>query len=255
VKNVLLSLLGRLGLLRPAYRGYEALRSLTPSDKLLRGEDGLPLPPARLRTRVAGTPDPAWFLEGGRLAAESIRGALPVPLESLDGVLDFGCGCGRVVRQWRGLEGVHGSDYNSELVAWCRANLPGRFEVNAVEPPLPFEDGSFDLVYSLSVFTHLPEPTQEAWLEELHRVSRRFVLLSAHGDAYRERLTPAELESYNAGEVVVRWGGVAGTNLCTTFHPPGSVARLAGERFEVVLFAPEGAKGNPQQDLYLLERR
>jgi hypothetical protein len=36
-------------------------------------------------------------------------------------------------------------------------------------PPLPFEDGYFDLIYSLSVFTHLTT-TWEAWLHELRRV-------------------------------------------------------------------------------------
>jgi len=38
--------------------------------------DGLPLPPPDLRVRVAGTADIAWFLEGGRLGEETIRGAL-----------------------------------------------------------------------------------------------------------------------------------------------------------------------------------
>jgi hypothetical protein len=51
---------------------------------------------------VAGTPEVNWFLEGGRLAAQSVRETLEkngLALEAFSAVLDFGCGCGRVLRQ------------------------------------------------------------------------------------------------------------------------------------------------------------
>ena len=35
---------------------------------------------------------------------------------------------------------------------------------------LPFDEARFDLVLSVSVFTHLPESMQDAWLKELGRV-------------------------------------------------------------------------------------
>jgi SAM-dependent methyltransferase len=255
VKRRLLTLLARAGLLLPAYRAYEAVRGVRG-----RGDtaaDGLPMPPPRLRVTVAGTPDAAWFLQGGRAAADAIRGILPVPVESLDAVLDFGCGCGRVVRWWQGLPAaVHGTDYNAGLVAWCRSNLPfASFEVNGLEPPLGHPDDAFDLVYALSVLTHLPVATQERWLDELARVSRRWLVVSVHGDAYRDRLAPAERDAFDAGEVVVRWGEVPGTNLCTTFHPRAALERLVARRFELVSYLPEGAKGNPHQDLVLLRTR
>ena len=255
MKRRLLSTLDRLGLLLPTYRAYEALRAV-------RGRgggstDGLPLPPARLRLMVAGVPEADWFLAGGRAAAESIRNAVPVPLESMRSILDFGCGCGRVVRWWRELPAeVHGSDLNPTLVRWCRENLPfGTFGVNGPEPPLGYEDDSFDLVYAMSVLTHLPVEIQRLWLDELARVGREWVLVSIHGEPYRVRLTPEELCRFDAGEVVVRWGVVAGTNLCTAFHPRGSLERLAEPWFEVVSYLDEGAKGNRPQDLVLLRIR
>lgn len=39
----------------------------------------------------------------------------------------------------------------------------------APDPPLAFEDASFDLAWSISVFTHLTDNSL-AWLLELHRV-------------------------------------------------------------------------------------
>src|SRR5919198_2083793 len=77
VKAAALQLLRRLGLLRPAYRAYEALGALRATGRRApAAEDGLPVPPPRLIVRVAGTADVSWFLESGRLAAESLQDVL-----------------------------------------------------------------------------------------------------------------------------------------------------------------------------------
>jgi SAM-dependent methyltransferase len=263
VKNAFLRFLGRTGLLALAYRSYERLRAARlPHAPEPAPADGLPVPPPHLIVRVAGTPDLAWFLESGRLAAASIREALAragSPVEAMSSILDFGCGCGRVVRTWAALDAkVSGSDLSGDAIEWCRDNLPfARFETNGLSPPLAFEDASFDLAYALSVFTHLPEAIQHDWMEELRRVVRPggFVLLTTHGDRYLERLDEDERRRYRGGELIVRWGEVAGTNLCTVFHPPSWVReRLLPHGFEEVEFVPEGATGNPYQDLFLLRR-
>lgn len=260
VKARLLRLLTRARLLGPAYRLYEALLALRP-ERGAAAEDGLPLPSRRLRVKVAGTADLDWFLEGGALAAESIRDALArqgVSADALGPLLDFGCGCGRVTRRWRERPGVHGSDTSSEAIAWCRRNLPfGRFEVNGLAPPLAFDDESFELIYALSVFTHLPVDLQRAWLRELRRVLRPdgLLLLTTHGLAYADRLRPDERARFDAGEVVVRWEGVAGTNLCSAFHPEAALRGGLTDGFAFLELVPEGAKGNPRQDLILLQRR
>jgi len=261
VKNALLRFLGRTRLLAPAYRTYERLRAARlPHAPEPAAADGLPVPPSHLIVRVAGTPDAAWFLESGRLAAESIREALGragTRIEELSSILDFGCGCGRVIRNWARLDAqVAGSDLSGGAIDWCRANLPfARFETNGLSPPLVFADSDFDLVYALSVLTHLPEAIQYEWVDELRRVTRPggLVLLTTHGERYLERLDPDERARFRAGELVVRWAEVPGTNLCTTFHPPPWIREHVLPRgFEEVVFVPEGATGNPHQDLFLL---
>jgi SAM-dependent methyltransferase len=263
VKAALLTLLRRLGLLRPAYRAYETLNVLRAAGRPARAAaDGLPVPPPQLIVRVAGTADVGWFLESGRLAAESVRDALARHgrrVEELGALLDFGCGCGRVTRHWAGLDrtAVHGADANAHAIAWCRANLLfARFASNGLAPPLDHTDESFDLVYALSVFTHLPEDLQHAWARELARLLRPggFLLLTTHGERYRERLTPAERAAFDAGRLVVRWPEGAGTNLCSVFHPPSYVEERLAAGLDVLEFVPEGARGNPHQDLYLLRK-
>jgi SAM-dependent methyltransferase len=154
VKNVVLRLQGRVGLLLFVFRGRERWRSIGVS-------------------AVAGTADANWFLEGGRPAEVSIRAALEragAPIASLKAILDFGCG--RVIRRWHDLDArICGGDLSNPAIMWCRANLPfAEVDVNQLEPPLSYDDASFDLVYALSVLTHLPVDTQRARLNEMRRV-------------------------------------------------------------------------------------
>jgi SAM-dependent methyltransferase len=84
-----------------------------------------------------------------------------------------------------------GCDIDGEAVSWCLASYPhevkrGRFAFacNGDLPPAPFKSDSFDLVYGISVFTHLPEDLQLKWLAELRRVAKPdgLVVLSTSGD-------------------------------------------------------------------------
>jgi SAM-dependent methyltransferase len=254
VKRRLLRLLARAGLIGPAFRTYERAVSLRPGRPA--SVDGPPLPPRRLMVRVAGTADADWFLRSGRAAYDGI--VAHVPLEEIGAVLDFGCGCGRVTRYWDDFAGtVSGSDVSGRAVEWCRSNLPfARFEVNRLEPPLAFEDESFDLVYALSVFTHLTEELQLAWRDELRRVLRPGgrLLVTTHGRSYLPRLDDGERARFEAGELVVRWDDLPGTNLCSAYHPEPYLRETFARGFTFTELEPEGARGNPTQDLVLLTR-
>jgi SAM-dependent methyltransferase len=256
-KRLAVAAVSRFGLSTPALRVYERVRALgreTPP-----GAPGdPPLPPAHLRVRIAGTPDARWFLESGRLAVDAIDAALRAAstrLEDMTSILDFGCGVGRVLRLLGALPGeLYGTDVDAAAVAWCRRNLEfARFERSSLSPPLPFGPVRFELIYALSVLTHLPVELQDAWVAELSRALRPggFLLLTTHGDRYLDRLSPAERDTFERGQVVVRRTQAAGTNLCSAFHPRGYVVGTLGAGLELVHESPGGALGNPHQDLYL----
>ena len=223
--------------------------------------DGLPLPPPRLLFLVTNECDPAWYFASGAAASSSLLellGRNGADLAAAAPILDFGCGCGRVIRRWHdlGVE-LHGPDVNPRLVEWCRDSLPfARFAVNGLEPPLGYADGSFGLIYAFSVFTHMPAELEAAWIAELRRVLRPggLLVVSTHGAAYLDRLDEAERSLFLAGSTVVRRGAVAGSNWCTTFHPEQAIQERLASGFEVVDFVPEGAKGNPVQDITLLRK-
>src|SRR5205814_6468754 len=179
-------------------------------------------------------------------------------LESTESVLDFGCGCGRVTRYWEGFAGaVAGSDVNAAAIEWCRANLGfARFAQNGLAPPLVFEPESFDLVYALSVFTHLTAELQLAWRDELRRVLRPGgrLFVTTHGRSYAPRLDAGERGRFEQGELVVRWSDVPGTNLLSAYHPERYLHETFATGFAFLQLEPEGARGNPTQDIVLLRK-
>ena len=228
----------------------------------LRGApDRLPVPPLRLVRFSTGTSSVRWYFDGGALAAESITSILApqgVDIRRIRSILDFGCGCGRVIRHWAGLPGsIHGCDYNRLSARWCRRHLPfAEFAVNELRPPLPYEDGHFDVVYALSVFTHLPEPLLFDWLSDLRRVlsPNGWLIASIHGEAYFHDLSREQQREFRAGRLVVRAADAAGTNRCGVYFSESYVRHHFSDGFRLVDFVPRGAKGNPLQDLVLLQR-
>jgi SAM-dependent methyltransferase len=178
-------------------------------------------------------------------------------------ILDFGCGCGRVARHWAALEGpeVYGSDYNRELIDWCRANLPFMAAAtNGREPPFPF-DRHFDLVYAISVFNHLTEATQLAWIAECRRVLHRggLLLFTTLGERYLDYLDARERERFASGELVTQFDEVEGLNLCGAWHPEPFLDRMLKgfERIESIDRALDGvATDSPlrRQDVQLARR-
>jgi 2-polyprenyl-3-methyl-5-hydroxy-6-metoxy-1,4-benzoquinol methylase len=141
-------------------------------------------PPEKLILRVNGSSDAASFEGVGRRVALDIYAAVSprLPLQSELSILDFGCGCGRVLPFMRAIaprSTIHGTDIDAEAIAWCRDNYSadGRdarfaFETNDARPPTRFASGKFDLVYGISVFTHLPRELEDLWLGELRRMTK-----------------------------------------------------------------------------------
>jgi SAM-dependent methyltransferase len=269
MRRAISRLLERLGLIRATFAVRFLLARLRPSVlwhdlvyRLRGAPDGVPLPSMSARVLVAGSPDAKWFLDGGSLAADSIRRAVARQgrdMRQFDRILDFGCGCGRVMRQWQDLSGaqVFGTDTQQVLLAECRRILPcARLAVNGPEPPLPFAGESFDLIYSLSVFTHLDEEQQITWRDEIRRLLKPGGLwfLTTQGVPYVGKLSRNERARFDAGDLVCQRREFRGLNLCQAFHPEQYVRAILGDGLSVIDHEREGARGNPRQDVYVLRR-
>jgi SAM-dependent methyltransferase len=148
-----------------------------------------PYPPLELASRVFAvtgwTSDPfRAYEEIGAQTARALVRLLPDDW-SFEGkrVLDFGCGAGRTLRHFLSeaeTAEIWGTDIDRPSIEWLGENLcpPLHAWHSEGNPPLGLEHGSFDLIWAISVFTHLTD-NSIPWLLELHRLLKPGGLLIA----------------------------------------------------------------------------
>jgi SAM-dependent methyltransferase len=133
-----------------------------------------PVPPIVQRLRVSG-PGVGHFIDVGRTCRNIVLELVDKYGERRPGleVLDFGAGVGRTLLHMPSEFTLHATDVDPEAIEFLRANCPGvDARVNDYDPPLRYPAESFDLVYSISIWTHLPVDAQMPWLAEMRRILR-----------------------------------------------------------------------------------
>jgi SAM-dependent methyltransferase len=105
-----------------------------------------------------------------------------VPKDNVvSGILDIGCGDGRIINRLDDLyPRVVGIDTSITALGYTEANA-----IRASAAYLPFRDNSFDLVLSTEVLEHLPDMDYRRAVDEMARVANRYILV---GVPWREQL-------------------------------------------------------------------
>jgi SAM-dependent methyltransferase len=162
---------------------------------------------------------------------------------------------------------LHGSDICRDAIRWNQRHLPfAQFACNAFSPPLPYDAASFDLIFALSVFTHLDGPLQEVWLDELRRVAMpgAILLISTHGDLAFEQFRSGALAA--SADLLARLQGHSdlarqgmifepyepGGHYGLAFHDAAYVRTHWERGWRIRDFVPRGGDG--WQDVVLLEK-
>jgi SAM-dependent methyltransferase len=236
----------------PRAHGFRAITATEPHQRA-------PLPPVALAARVGG------------LHADSLRGYEDVGVEmknavksllpedwSWEGkrVLDFGCGAGRTLRHFLDEAAVaefHGCDIDGPSVKWLATNLSPPFHVvqNAEEPPLVYADGTFNLIWAVSVFTHLTD-LWSAWLLELHRILLPDGLLLATfmGQGMARELLDESWDEDRIGMNVLRYGQPWDRGGPFVFHSEWWIREHWGRLFSIEELRPAGfARPGPEGEV------
>jgi SAM-dependent methyltransferase len=125
-------------------------------------------------------------------------------------VMDFGCGIGRTLVHFREeaeVAEIWGVDVDADALGAVERELcpPMHARLSETEPPLPFEDASFDLIWAISVWTHLTD-NGLSWLAEMHRILKPGGLLIATymGESHSELLAGEDWDEDRIGMNVLR---------------------------------------------------
>jgi ubiquinone/menaquinone biosynthesis C-methylase UbiE len=118
--------------------------------------------------------DPAWLAE--RDAALATIAQLP-PRRTLD----VACGTGFVTQLLPG--DVTGLDQSPAMLEVAREQAPGPRYVHGDALDLPFEDGSFERLFTSHFYGHLEDGDRARFLDEARRVAAELVVFDAalHG--------------------------------------------------------------------------
>jgi len=164
-------------------------------------------------------------------------------------VLDFGVGWGRILRYFLKdvpETGLYGLDAMPLAIDLCKQiGCPGSLVHGAQLPPSVFAADSFDVVYAYSVFSHLSERAQLAWVEELGRVLRPggLLVVTSRSDyflSYVEQLDGRREQLAGHEE-----------QLLATFPDlPQVRARYEAGEFVFVPYATGGGGGGLDEELY-----
>lgn len=215
---------------------------------------------------------------GGLYEADMVVDALAscgVEMSDVREALDFGCSSARVVRVLAAAHpqiGWHGCDPNGPAVEWAKANLPCiDFFRSEDAPPLPTPDGSLDLAYAISIWSHFAPELGLRWFDEMHRLIRPggHLVFTTHGPASVAFYATRGLRTAQQSEEIVgdlyRQGfwyapefgeqgdwGVVNPEWGTAFLSSEWVLANLCPRWQVLEFA--AGRNQENQDVYVVRR-
>jgi len=126
-----------------------------------------------------------WYLGSGRFAGRDRPGwdeeieALRRTLEALPPArtLDVACGTGFLTRHLPGA--IVGLDQSESMLEEARRQAPNATYVPGDALSLPFEDGSFERVFTGHFYGHLEKPERDAFLREARRVAPELLVVDS----------------------------------------------------------------------------
>ena len=255
----------KLGLMQAFDRFYffwNRIRFSGRNKKFLKENPDIQLPPDYMLYEAFRLNYQSYFEDGRDTAYWIVELFSEFTMVTGKDILEWGCGPARIIRHLPSIISgghIYGSDYNVETIEWCREHISDvEFSINGLNPPLDYTPDKFDLIYALSVFTHLSAESHFKWLDEIRRVMRNqgIFVFTTQGDAFEFKLTPTEKKTYGSGHLVERSNVKEGHRSYSAFQPLGFMEKMLGDEWKVLKFIPGSMQQwGPEQDTWIIQKR
>lgn len=222
---------------------------------------GVAIPPDYLLYETYRLDYHRFFTSGENIAEEIISWtknyAQPGPLQ----ILDWGCGLSRVVMHIPKLaepgSAVYACDINAQMIEFNQNTYKNvSYAISPYAPPTTYPNAHFDLIYALSVFTHIEASLQEAWVREIHRILKDngVFLFTTHGKLFSSKLLPKERLLLDQTGAFTKAYQQKGHRMMSTYNSAANFRRLLQPYFEILEFH-DGATDHTKtggQDLWIV---
>jgi SAM-dependent methyltransferase len=262
IKNIFVKT-NSLSILDKINYGYSSARCMLSNIKFKRQNKGFVLPPDYYLYETYQL-DYKRYKEDGKLAATEIHEWTTKYLQEQLTILEWGCGVARIVRHIPNLIGkrdrVFGTDINREMIDWNSTNITNvNFSKIDYSPPTHFDGNQFNLVFGLSVFTHIECSLQANWMAEIHRImsDNGVFLFSTHGKIYEARLGAKEKSRLDIQGAVTIDYKEKGHRMMSTHNRYENFKTIVQEYFEILEYY-DGARYPDKvggQDLWIVRKR
>ena len=225
---------------------------------------GVKIPPAWLIQAFTGAPDTIEHIESGKRSADyyvDLYNRICGDYDDVGRVLDFGCGCGRVLSRMpsNGSTQYFGVDLHETAIQWLRETMPeGTFSTGSAMPPIDLGAQNFDLIYSVSVLTHLTQEQEAAWLDEWHRLLKvgGYLIATFRAEDWVERFSVerqkklihkawSEMDGF-CYQKHRYWEGIFPEFYAGTYQTIDYVRSIWGKRFEILTIIAAADTPNEQ---------
>lgn len=178
-------------------------------------------------------------------------------------ILDWGCGVSRTVihlPKYTSEAEIHGCDINKKMISFNKNNFKQiAYSLISNEPPTSYEACYFDLIYGMSIFTHIEGNLQELWFKEINRILKvgGIFLFTTHGKFFYSKLLPFEKNKLFERGLYSKVYKQRGHRMMSTYNAPEALKKVIEKYFSILEFHAGEADRSKigGQDLWLVKKK
>jgi ubiquinone/menaquinone biosynthesis C-methylase UbiE len=205
----------------------------------------------------------SYFRNGTAAANNILNWANQYLSGKIRNVLEWGCGASRITNPMKKVLGndvlLFGCDINPEMISFNSKHFNNiKYSLINYKPPSVYQDNQFDLIYAISVFTHIEFDLHEKWLKEIYRILsiNGIFLFTMQGSLFYAKLTGKEQEILNISGGYTKMYYKKGHRMMSTYNSVNATRRVIENYFQV-LELHEGAIDKHKtggQDLWIVKK-